>query len=96
MYRKNNSLHFRFLYFVIQNITLLVKKYLKQAQIEKDKLSPHTLRHTFATTLLKQGENLLTIKELLSHRNLRTTERYLHINGEDLKTAVSKIDLTTL
>jgi len=71
----------------------LVKKYLKQAQIEKDKLSPHTLRHTFATTLLKQGENLLTIKELLSHRNLRTTERYLHINGEDLKTAVGKIDL---
>lgn len=71
----------------------LVKKYLKQAQIEKDKLSPHTLRHTFATTLLKQGENLLTIKELLSHKNLRTTERYLHINGEDLKTAVGKIDL---
>lgn len=71
----------------------LVKKYLKQAQIEKDKLSPHTLRHTFATTLLKQGENLLTIKELLSHRNLRTTERYLHINGEDLKSAVKKIDL---
>ena len=73
----------------------LVKKYMKQAQIEKDKLSPHTLRHTFATTLLKQGENILTIKELLSHRNLRTTERYLHINGEDLKTAVNKIDLTT-
>lgn len=71
----------------------LVKKYLKQAQIEKDKLSPHTLRHTFATTLLKQGENILTIKELLSHRNLRTTERYLHINGEDLKTAVGRINL---
>lgn len=71
----------------------LVKKYLKQAQIEKDKLSPHTLRHTFATTLLKQGENILTIKELLSHRNLRTTERYLHINGEDLKEAVSRMRL---
>ena len=71
----------------------LVKKYLKQAQIEKEKLSPHTLRHTFATTLLKQGVNILTIKELLSHRNLRTTERYLHITGEDLKKAVSKIDL---
>lgn len=71
----------------------LVKKYLEQAQIEKDKLSPHTLRHTFATILLKQGENILTIKELLSHKNLRTTERYLHINGEDLKMAVGKIDL---
>lgn len=72
----------------------LVKKYLKQAQIEKDKLSPHTLRHTFATMLLKQGENILTIKELLSHRNLRTTERYLHINGEELKVAVRRIDLS--
>lgn len=72
----------------------LVKKYMRQAQIEKDKLSPHTLRHTFATTLLKQGENILTIKELLSHHNLRTTERYLHINGDDLKTAVNKISLS--
>ena len=67
---------------------------MRQAQIEKDKLSPHTLRHTFATILLRQGENILTIKELLSHRNLRTTERYLHINNEDLKDAVSKISLT--
>ncbi len=73
----------------------VVKKYLKQAGIEKEKLSPHTLRHTFATTLLKQGENLLTIKKLLSHRNLRTTERYLHINDQDLRSAVGKIDLTT-
>jgi integrase/recombinase XerC len=73
----------------------LVKKYLKQAQIEKDKLSPHTLRHTFATMLLRNGENLITIKELLSHRNLRTTERYLHINGEELKTAVSRLDLNS-
>jgi integrase/recombinase XerC len=72
----------------------LVKKYMRQAQIEKDKLSPHTLRHTFATMLLRQGENILTIKELLSHKNLRTTERYLHINNDDLKEAVGKISLT--
>lgn len=72
----------------------LVGKYMRQAQIEKDKLSPHTLRHTFATVLLRQGENILTIKQLLSHRNLRTTERYLHINNEDLKEAVGKISLT--
>jgi len=76
------------------SVWYLVKKYLKQAQINKEKLSPHTLRHTFATTLLKQGENILTIKELLSHRNLRTTERYIHINNEDLKTAVGRIDLS--
>ena len=72
----------------------LVGKYMRQAQIEKDKLSPHTLRHTFATMLLRQGENILTIKQLLSHRNLRTTERYLHINNEDLKEAVGRISLS--
>jgi site-specific recombinase XerD len=72
----------------------LVRKYLQQAQIEKDRLSPHTLRHTFATMLLKQGENILTIKELLSHRNLRTTERYLHICGEDLRVAVSRLGVS--
>ena len=66
---------------------------MKQSRIEKDKLSPHTLRHTFATALLKKGENILTIKELLSHQNLRTTERYLHINGQDLRDAVNKLDL---
>lgn len=72
----------------------LVRKYMQQAQIEKDKLSPHTLRHTFATVLLRQGENILTIKELLSHRNLRTTERYLHLNNEDLRKAIEKIDVS--
>ena len=71
----------------------VVKKHLKQAKIVKTRLSPHTLRHTFATTLLKQGENILTIKELMSHRNLRTTERYLHINNDDLKAAVGRIDM---
>lgn len=43
--------------------------------------------------LSQEVRNLFTIKEFLSHCNLHTTERYLHINGEDLKTAVSKIDL---
>lgn len=71
----------------------LVRKYFKETHIEKNRVSPHTLRHTFATTLLKNGENIFTIKELLSHRNLHTTEKYLHINNKDLKTAVSKIDL---
>lgn len=77
------------------SVWYLVKKYLKHAQIHKDKLSPHTLRHTFATTLLRQGENLLTIKELLSHRNLRTTERYLHVTKEDLRAAIAKLTLKT-
>lgn len=72
----------------------LTKKYMTQSQIAKDHLSPHALRHTFATILLRQGENILTIKELMSHKNLRTTERYLHVNNQDLKEAVGKISLS--
>lgn len=71
----------------------LVKKYLHQAQIQKERLSPHTLRHTFATTLLKQGADLVTIQRLLGHRNLATTERYLHLSDEALRQAVEKIPL---
>ena len=75
------------------SVQYLVKKYLRQAHIEKSRLSPHLLRHSFAVALLKQGESIFTIKELLSHRSLRTTERYLHIHNDDLKSAVRKIDL---
>ena len=75
------------------SVQYLVKKYLQQAHIEKDRLSPHMLRHSFAVALLKQGENVFTVQQLLSHRNIRTTEKYLHLNNEDLKTAVNKIRL---
>ena len=71
----------------------IVKKYCREAHIEKDGLSPHMLRHSFAVALLKQGENVYTVQQLLSHRNIRTTEKYLHLNNEDLKTAVNKIRL---
>ena len=75
------------------SVQYLVKKYCREAHIEKKGLSPHMLRHSFAVALLKQGENVFTVQQLLSHRNIRTTEKYLHLNNEDLKTAVNKICL---
>jgi len=75
------------------SVQYLVKKYCMDAHIEKKGLSPHMLRHSFAVALLKQGENVFTVQQLLSHRNIRTTEKYLHINNDDLKTAVNKIRL---
>lgn len=75
------------------SVQYMVKKYCREANIEKNRISPHMLRHSFAVALLKQGENVFTVQQLLSHRNIRTTEKYLHLNNEDLKTAVNKIRL---
>lgn len=70
----------------------LVKKYLLLADINKDKMGCHILRHTFCTALLNKGVNLVAIQELAGHKNLETTRKYLHINANDLRNAVNQIN----
>ena len=62
----------------------LVKKYLSQITTSK-KLSPHILRHTFATHMLDKGAELNAIKELLGHTSLAATQIYTHNSMEKLK-----------
>lgn len=60
-----------------------------RAKITK-RVSPHRLRHTFATHLVRNGTNLVTIRDLLGHRLITSTQVYLHVTAEDLRSAADK------
>ena len=70
-------------------IFTIVKRLAQAADIRKT-ISPHTLRHSFATHLLQNGADLRIIQQLLGHESIVTTEIYTHINIHDLREAVLK------
>ena len=73
----------------IRTVFNVAKKYLRKVS-DDEKLSPHSLRHTFATHMLNNGADLMAIKDLLGHSSLSSTQVYTHLQPEKLKKIYEK------
>lgn len=75
-----------------RNIQKIIKNTSKKAGINK-KVTPHTLRHSFATHLLEQGTDIRIIQTILGHASLNTTQVYTHVSNEQLKKVQNPFDM---
>ena len=78
--------------------TIMTQTFLRYARAagvtERKRVTPHTLRHVFASELLRAGANLRQIQELLGHKHLDSTQRYTRVTAHELRGAVKRLRFT--
>jgi len=72
-------------------VNQMLDRVLQKAELVGRGITPHTLRHTFATHLIRNGTDIRTVQELLGHSNIQTTARYLHSDTRTKQAAVGKL-----
>ncbi len=73
-----------------RGVQMIFDRICRQACLEKPHLSPHKLRHTCLTLLLREGVDIMTLKELAGHEHISSTEIYAHVDMSDVRHAVEK------
>ena len=73
-------------------VNRMLARVLRTASLGQEGITPHKLRHTFATHLIRNGVDVRTVQELLGHADLQTTARYLHSDTRTKQAAVGKLE----
>jgi site-specific recombinase XerD len=80
--------------------TIMAQTFLRYARAagvnERKRVTPHTLRHVFASELLRAGANLRQVQELLGHKHLDSTQRYTRVTAHELRGAVKRLEFPAL